>query len=162
MSFYKYFLTAVVSGSVMALDQATKLYVHTHVKMGEPIAVIDWFFHINYIRNTGGAFGLFSESHDYIRYLLFFLFPVFCVAFIFIMLKDTKHRLQIVALAFILGGAIGNYVDRVRFGYVIDFIDWHVKDIHWPTFNIADSFIVVGVFVLAFFYFKEKKSLAAE
>jgi len=158
MNFYKYFLTAVVSGFIVSLDQATKLYVHTQIKLGEPIEVIRGFFNINYVRNAGGMFGIFSESSVWIRYTLFLLFPIFCVFLIFMMLKDTKHKLQIVALAFILGGAVGNYIDRVRFGYVIDFIDWYIHTFHWPTFNVADSFIVIGVSILCFFFATEKQS----
>ena len=74
------------------------------------------------------------------------------------MLRETKQKFQILALSFILGGAAGNYLDRVRLGYVIDFIDWHVKDWHWPTFNVADSFILIGISILAFFYFREARA----
>ncbi len=156
MEFYKYFLTAIITGFIIAFDQATKLYVHTQVTMGKPIAVIKGFFNINYVHNSGGAFGLFSESNDFIRYTLFLLFPLICMFLIFVMLRDTKNKLQIVALSFITGGAIGNYMDRIRLGYVIDFIDWYIKDLHWPTFNIADSFIVIGVCILSVFFLLEK------
>ena len=156
MDFYKYFLTAVITSFIVALDQATKLYIHTQVAMGEPIVVIKNFFNISYVRNAGGAFGLFSNSNDLIRYILFLLFPLFCVFLIFTMLRDTKNKLQITALAFILGGAIGNYIDRVRLGYVVDFIDWYINNLHWPTFNIADSFIVTGVAILSVFFLLEK------
>ncbi|MGI9548980.1 MAG: signal peptidase II [Bdellovibrionales bacterium] len=156
MNFYKYFLTSLVASFVVAIDQATKIYIHTQVKMGNPIEVIAGFFNINYVRNPGGAFGLFSESSVFIRYTLFLLFPLICIYIIFMMLKDTKNKLQIVSLSFILGGAFGNYIDRIRFGYVIDFIDWYVKDLHWPTFNLADSFIVIGVSILSVFFLFEK------
>ena len=156
MNFYKYFLTSLVASFVVAIDQATKIYIHTQVKMGSPIEVIAGFFNINYVRNPGGAFGLFSESSVFIRYTLFLLFPLICICIIFMMLKDTKNKLQIVSLSFILGGAFGNYIDRIRFGYVIDFIDWYVKDLHWPTFNLADSFIVIGVSILSVFFLFEK------
>ncbi len=156
MNFYKYFLTATISGFIVSIDQATKLYVHTQIKMGEPVTVIKGFFNINYVRNPGGIFGLFSDSPDFIRYILFLLFPLFCVFLIFTMIRDTKNKLQITALAFILGGAVGNYIDRIRFGYVIDFIDWYVKRFHWPTFNLADSFIVLGVAILSVFFLLEK------
>ena len=151
----KYFFVFLTSLWILCLDQATKIFVHTQIQMEEPISLIKGFFDISYIRNAGGAFGLFSESHEWIRFILFLFFPLICVGLIFMMLRETSNRFQILALSFILGGAMGNYIDRIRLGYVIDFIDWYVKDWHWPTFNIADSFIVMGVCILFLFYIKE-------
>lgn len=151
----KYLFTAVISGFVLCLDQATKIFIHTQVSLEESITVIEGFFNIVYIRNSGGIFGLFGGSHELIRFILFLFFPLACVVFIFMMLRETQNRFQILALSFILGGAAGNYLDRIRLGYVIDFIDWHAKGWHWPTFNIADSFIVTGVSILSFFYIKQ-------
>lgn len=156
--YLKYLQALCFAGFVLALDQATKLYIHTSMKLGESFPVIPHFFDIQYVHNKGGAFGLFSNSHEYIRWVLFLVFPVFCMGLIFSILKDTTNKLQVTALGLIFGGAIGNYIDRVRLGYVIDFIDWYVKDWHWPIFNIADSFIVVGVFILIVFYFLERKN----
>ena len=155
---YKYLQALCFAGFVLALDQATKLYIHTSMQLGESFPVIPHFFNIQYVRNQGGAFGLFSNSHEYVRWILFLVFPLICMVLIFSILRDTTNKLQITALGFIFGGAIGNYVDRVRLGYVIDFIDWYVKDFHWPIFNIADSFIVIGVFILVVFYFLERKN----
>ena len=159
MNLRKYLLAFSFSGFVFALDQATKLYIHTQFKFdaGEGVSVIPGFFDIQYVRNQGGAFGLFSQSHEYIRWVLFLLFPIICVFLIFSLLRETTDKIQTVAFGFILGGAVGNYVDRVRLGYVIDFIDWYVKGWHWPTFNIADSFIVIGVSVLVVSYWLERK-----
>lgn len=153
----KYLFTILSSASILSLDQATKFLVHTQMRMGEPIVLIEGFFNISYITNAGGAFGLFGESNDLTRFILFLLVPLVCVVFIFIMLRETQDRFQVMALAFILGGASGNYLDRIRLGYVVDFIDWHFKGWHWPTFNIADSFIVVGVSILLFFYVQEMR-----
>ena len=157
MMYYKYVLALCFAGCVLALDQATKIWIHTSMQVGDSFPVIPKFFDIQYVRNQGGAFGLFSESHEYVRWILFLFFPIVCMLLIFALLRDTGDKLQIIALGFIFGGAIGNYVDRVRLGYVIDFIDWYVKDFHWPIFNLADSFIVIGVFIMTIFYFLEKK-----
>ena len=89
--------------------------------MGEPKIILEGFFNISYVRNSGGAFGLFGESHELIRFILFLLFPLICGFLIFMLLRETQNRFQILALSFILGGAIGNYLDRIRLGYVIDF-----------------------------------------
>ena len=154
-SLVKYLFTAAVSAGVLCLDQATKILIHTQMQGREPIVFIEGFFNIVYAQNSGGAFGLFGDSHEIIRFILFLFFPIVCVFLIFMLLKETQDRFQVLALAFILGGAAGNYMDRLRLGYVVDFIDWHVKDWHWPTFNVADSFIVSGVSILLFFYIKD-------
>lgn len=154
----KYLFTAVVSAGVLCLDQATKILIHTQMQGQEPLILIEGFFNIVYARNSGGAFGLFGESHEIIRFILFLFFPIICVFLIFMLLKETQNRFQVLALASILGGAAGNYMDRVRLGYVVDFIDWHIRDKHWPTFNVADSFIVMGVCILLFFYIQEWRS----
>ena len=155
--FIKYMLFVLVSSCIFCLDQVTKTLIQTQVFLEQPITVIEGFFNINYVQNTGGAFGLFSESHEWIRFVLFIFFPIVAFVFIFMMLRETQQKLQIFALGFILGGALGNYMDRLRLGYVVDFIDWHIKDWHWPTFNIADSFIVIGVFILLIFFKQEKQ-----
>ena len=151
----KYLFVTLVSSWVLCLDQATKIFIHTQFPRQESKTIIKGFFNISYVTNSGGAFGLFNDSQEWVRFVLFLLFPLVCVFLIFKMLKETEDRFQILALSFILGGAFGNYLDRVRLGYVVDFIDWHVKGWHWPTFNLADSFIVLGVAILCFFYFKE-------
>ena len=159
-------LWPVASGFVLALDQATKLFVHTKTELGEIITVIPWFFNIRYIRNPGGAFGLFGASSESVRFILFLLFPILCVFFIFLILRKTYNRFEIIALGFILGGAFGNYMDRLKFGAVIDFIDWYVvlgeKEWHWPTFNMADSFIVTGVCILGICQFLESRRVKKE
>ena len=123
----KYLFTALVGSAVFSLDQASKIYVHTQMRMKDPLVVIEGFFHIAYVQNSGGAFGLFGESHEFVRTILFLFFPLICVGLIFMMLKETSNRFQVLALAFVLGGAAGNYIDRIRLGYVVDFIDWHFK-----------------------------------
>ncbi len=151
----KYLFTAVVSTCILCLDQATKIFIHTYFHRGESQTVIKGFFDLSYSRNPGGAFGLFAESPNFIRIILFIIFPIICIGLLFTMLKETQNRFQVLALGFILGGAGGNYLDRIRLGYVVDFIDWYVYDWHWPTFNIADSFIVTGILILLFFYIKQ-------
>jgi signal peptidase II len=147
----KYLLLATISGAVIALDQLTKIYIHTRFHLGESIAVVKDFFDITYVRNFGAAFGIFSTAHEGFREVFFALVPVIALVVILFILRSTKEtqRGQILALSLIFGGAIGNYIDRLRFKYVIDFLDAHYKGIyHWPAFNVADSAIVVGVTIL--------------
>ena len=161
MKLYKYALALSIAGFIFALDQISKIYIHTEMQVGDRKDVVEGFFSITYVRNPGGIFGLFKESPDYIRYFLFFIFPVVAIFIIFKFLAQTQLRHQIISFGMILGGAIGNYFDRIRLDYVIDFIDWHIKDVfHWPIFNVADISIVTGVATLCLsYYFLEKKSI---
>jgi signal peptidase II len=118
-----------------------------------PVAVHDNFWHFRYVENPGAAWGFLSGAASWFRTPFFLLVSIAAQVFIvFYFLRTTREqRLLRVALALVMGGAIGNFVDRVRFGYVIDFIDWHWYDrATWPTFNIADSAITVGVSLMIF------------
>lgn len=161
----KYMILVLLSMLVVAIDQIAKIYIHTHFELGETISVINNYFNITYVRNTGAAFGIFSDSEQMFRHVFFLSIPVVAVAVIifFIYGLPEEELSQIVSLSLISGGAIGNYVDRIQFGYVIDFLDVHIKNIYsWPVFNIADSAIVVGVTVLSVLmileYFEERKA----
>lgn len=153
MNLYRYLLPLSLSGFIFAIDQISKVYIHTTFKVGEFYDIIEGFFRISYVRNPGGIFGLFKESPDFVRYTLLFILPVVAIFVILKLLQETQNKYQITALGFILGGAFGNYFDRVRMGYVVDFLDFYVKEFHWPIFNIADIFIVLGVMILSYFYF---------
>jgi signal peptidase II len=115
-----------------------------------PVPVIQSFWHFKYVENPGAAWGLLGNLAPALRVPFFHVVSVAAIAFILFYyrkLRDDQHYLQ-VALALVLGGAVGNYLDRVVRSYVIDFIDWHWfqdPNLHWPTFNVADSAICVGV-----------------
>ena len=153
----KYLILMTTSLAITALDQAVKLYIHTHFALGESMNVISGFFSITYVRNAGGAFGIFSSTNSAIRTILFIVFPVIAFFIIFNIIKKIKHKeiIPLIALSFILGGALGNFIDRIHFQYVIDFLDFHTPN-GWafPTFNLADSFIVVGVCIVALISYK--------
>ena len=159
LALWKALSVTLISFWVFCIDQATKIYVHTQIKKGSPIEVIDGFFNISYVTNSGGAFGLFNGGPEWIRVLLFLLVPLACFVLLFVMLKETENVFQVWALSFILGGALGNYIDRLRLGYVVDFLHLYIKNWSWPVFNLADSFIVVGVAILSFFYLREHREL---
>jgi signal peptidase II len=147
----KYLILAVIAAGLVALDQLTKLYIHTNFELGEFVTVVPGFFNITYVRNPGAAFGIFRESLGNFRELFFLLMPPVAMITILAILRGVANtdRLQIVALSLIFGGAIGNYLDRIRFGFVVDFLDFHWQARYsWPAFNVADSAIVVGVLVL--------------
>ena len=149
----KFLILAAVASFVVAFDQLTKLYIHSSWGLGESVPVIRDIFHITYVRNTGAAFGIFREVGNLFRTLFFLSMPPIAMIIIVMMLRgvENEDRWQVFSLSLIFGGAIGNYIDRLRFGYVIDFLDFHYKDSwSYPAFNIADSAIVGGVCLLLF------------
>jgi signal peptidase II len=161
----KYLWLAVISGFFIAIDQLTKIYVHTSFLLGESVVVIPNFFNFTYVRNFGAAFGFLADSHPSFREIFFLLMPPVALVIILMILRGVKDddTKQIVALSCIFGGAIGNYIDRLRFRYVIDFIDFHFKDKYsWPAFNIADSAIVSGVCLLLIIMLLEGKAQKAK
>ena len=158
----KYLLLLTISSAITALDQASKLYIHTHFSLGESIDIIPRFFSFTYVRNPGGAFGIFRNSNEVVQTVLFIIFPIIAFILIFNILKKlkTSDMIQILALSFIFGGAIGNFIDRVHFKYVIDFLDFHLPNGWvWPTFNLADSFIVMGVSIVAWMAYKHPNKM---
>ncbi|MBI3179630.1 MAG: signal peptidase II [Deltaproteobacteria bacterium] len=119
-----------------------------HPVRSEPVAVLDNFWHFRYAENPGAAWSFLAGAPQWFRTPFLLLISVAAMVFIVVYYRRTTEaqRLLRVALALVFGGAVGNFFDRVRLGYVIDFIDWHWYDkATWPTFNVADSAISVGV-----------------
>ncbi len=161
----KYSILAGIAAFIIAVDQITKFYILTHFQLGDSIVVIKDFFNITFVRNFGAAFGFLAESHPQFREWFFLLMPPAALVIILVLLKSVRDNdfLQISALSLIFGGAIGNYIDRLRFRYVIDFLDFHIQGKYtWPAFNVADSAIVCGVSILLIMMLFEKKSEATE
>lgn len=156
----KYIILIAITTFLVALDQLLKIYIHTHYQLGESTPVIDGFFNITYVRNFGAAFGILGESHPTFREIFFLVMPPVALLLILTILRSVPDNdmPQIVALSSVFGGAIGNYIDRVRFRYVIDFLDFHYQEKYtWPAFNIADMAIVGGVCCILFLMFLEGK-----
>jgi signal peptidase II len=143
---------AIVAGTVLVLDLLTKMLVLAHLPLGAGIPVIPGLFDVTHVQNPGGAFGFLATLGPQARGVIFILVSVLAVAVIlwFYMQTPVQQRWLAFGFALIFGGAIGNLVDRLRFGAVIDFIDVYIGDLHWPAFNIADSAITVGVAIFAF------------
>ena len=156
----KYILLMAIAGFIIAIDQLIKFYVHTHFQLGESLPVVPGFFNITYVRNPGAAFGFLAESHPSFRELFFLSMPPVALVIILMILRGVpdSDKIQTIALCSVFGGAIGNYIDRIRFRYVIDFLDFHIKEKYtWPAFNIADMAIVCGVIVLLLLMFLESR-----
>jgi signal peptidase II len=145
----KYLILFVVTAFVLILDQATKLFIDRTMDLHSSITVIGNLFNITYIRNRGAAFGILADSGYRIPF--FIGISVLAIVVILQLIRNLRpeQTFSAVPLAMILAGALGNLIDRVRLGEVIDFLDFHWYNHHWPAFNVADSAICVGVFILA-------------
>jgi len=140
-------LTALV---IIVLDQITKVYIDTHMTLHECIPVIQGFFNITYVRNPGAAFGILSDATPFIRALFLIGVSIFAAGLIVYYIARMKKEdiLLVYGMSLIMGGAVGNLIDRIRLGEVIDFLDVFISTYHWPAFNVADSAVTVGAIIL--------------
>jgi len=154
----KYPLTIVVSLSVIILDQCTKYLIIKSFALHQSLDIIEHYLTIVHIRNKGIAFGLLAEQGGGTRTIFLIITSLFAIAFIFYLLSSLKDRqtYATVTLALILGGAIGNLIDRIRWGEVVDFIYVHWYQYYWPAFNCADSAISIGLVLLIIGIFTKK------
>jgi signal peptidase II len=146
----KYILPAIVSLSVIVLDQCTKYLIIKSFALYQSLTVIEHYLTIVHTRNRGIAFGLFSGQGSGMQVFLLISTSLLAIAFILYLLSSLKgaHTYATITLSLILGGAIGNLIDRIRWGAVVDFIDLHWYHYHWPAFNCADSAISIGLVLL--------------
>jgi len=132
----------------LILDQASKLAVDGSMKLYQSIQIMP-YFNLTYVHNTGAAFSFLSEAGGWQRWFFAGLALVISVVIAVWLARLKKHETMLaVALALVLGGAVGNLIDRLVYGYVIDFLDVYYQDWHWPAFNIADSAITLGVVLM--------------
>ncbi len=138
---------SMITVVVVLLDQATKLLVLAKIPLYHSIPVIEGFFNLTHIRNPGGAFGFMASGSQGVRNLLFIGVSIVAMGLIVYFYRSTPKTYPYLAsaLAMIFGGAVGNLIDRLRFGEVVDFLDVYVGAYHWPAFNVADSAITVGI-----------------
>lgn len=145
-------IIGLVATFVVALDQSTKHLVVSLISLHEQIVVIPNFFNLTLIYNPGVAFGMGAELGDGIRQVVLALLAGCALIGIFYFLvKDYMYdRVAQVSIALVVGGGVGNIIDRVSLGRVVDFLDFYYGSYHWPAFNVADSAICVGVVILLF------------
>ena len=150
---WKYYVAALL---IFGFDQWTKRLVAERMVLGESIPLVDRWLYLTSHRNAGAAFGILQGQR--------WLFIVVTVAVVAVVLytlwRMQQERLLCWALALILGGAVGNLLDRIRFGEVVDFIDVRIFGYHYPIFNVADSAVVVGGAMLAFVLWRGGRSAA--
>src|SRR5205809_1011211 len=137
----------VLAAATLALDRWTKALIQKRFDLNESISVIDGFFNITYVRNTGVAFGIFDPLSLPAKSVLLSVFTAVAavVVITYSVRSSLRNRLLQFALALVLGGALGNLYDRLAYGYVVDFLEFYVRTYHWPSFNVADSAISIGV-----------------
>ena len=148
----KFLKLAAIAGVVIIFDQITKAVIRNTLTLYHSITVIPGFFNIVHIHNPGGVFGFMANKSPLMRNLLFILLSSLAICLIFYLYKNTpkKYSLLSTCFALILGGALGNLIDRIRFGKVVDFLDFYIGSYHWPAFNVADSAITVGIIIYVF------------
>ena len=151
-------LFSIISVIVVAFDQATKLHIDYHFDLHESLPVIPGLFSLTYIRNQGAAFGILAESSIRIPFFICVSLLAMLAILWFLRTRQNSQRLGNVGLSLVFAGALGNLIDRIRLGEVIDFIDVYWRQHHWPAFNIADSAITVGVVLLLFETWAEEKA----
>jgi len=149
----KYTKLAGISGLIVLADQVTKTVILNGLPLFQSIPVIPGFFNIIHIQNPGGAFGFLAGQSPEIRTVVFLLISSLALGLVFYFYKNTPRTHPVLATGFamIFGGAIGNLIDRVRLGRVVDFLDFYVGKYHWPAFNVADSAISVGIVIFLFY-----------
>jgi signal peptidase II len=138
----------LLAAAVVALDQWTKALALRLLEHGEPVSVTG-FFNLTLLYNRGAAFSLLSDAGGW-QHWLFSGIALLVAALISVWLYrlPARARLEPLALALVLGGALGNLIDRLRFGHVVDFIQLHYRELYWPAFNLADSAITLGAGLL--------------
>lgn len=145
----KYLILLTVSALVIGIDQATKLFIDKVMDLHSSITVVQNFFNITYMRNKGAAFSFLANFSYRIPFFILVSLVAIVVIISVIYKLRPDQKFAALSLSLILSGALGNLIDRVRLGEVIDFLDAHWYEHHWPAFNVADSAICVGVFLLA-------------
>src|SRR3989338_9461497 len=139
------FSTALI---IIFIDQIAKFLIKANFQLNQTIPLINNIFHLTYIHNFGAGFGILQQQ----RWILVFI-SIIVIGFIFYYLDKIKEKQRLLQLlvGFILGGTVGNLIDRVIYGYVVDFLDFRV----WPVFNVADSFVTIGVIGLIIYLWKK-------
>ena len=145
-----------ISALVIVLDQLSKLYISSQFVYGESLVVLS-VFNLVLVHNTGAAFSFLSDAGGVQRWLFSFVAIAASIWIVWLLYKHREQTLFSLALSLILGGAIGNVIDRIAYGYVVDFLHFHWDMHYFPAFNLADSAITCGAFLIIIDSFKEKK-----
>jgi len=155
---------ALLAAGIILPDQLTKAVVQQKYPLWDTDPVIPGFFNLAHVLNKGAAFGFLNNPDSSWQIWFFVAVTVFAVGFIYYLLTTADHgdRFFIWGLGLVLGGALGNLIDRIRIGFVVDFLDFYIGDYHWPAFNVADIAITCGAFcVIISMYMKNRRERKA-
>lgn len=146
---------AILIAVLVALDQASKAWIEAKVGLYGSVRVIPGFFSLSHVRNTGGIFGIFNGTPSlWIRLSLLGLsLTALVLVLVYFFKAGEGHGLLKYSLALVVAGALGNQIDRIARGYVVDFLEMHVRRFYWPTFNVADSCVTIGAILLVYVFF---------
>lgn len=158
----RYRTLTIISSVILVLDQATKLYIDANFRLHESIPVIRGWFNLTYVRNKGAAFGIFADSAIRIPFFITVSIVAMLGILWYIRRLRNDQKLAVFSLSLVFAGALGNLIDRIRLGEVIDFLDVYWQRHHWPAFNVADSAICVGVTLLLIDMWREDRKKSAE
>jgi signal peptidase II len=140
---------------IVIADFLTKLWALSKLQYMQPVEVIPGFWNWTLVHNTGAAFSFLADAGGWQKWFFSFLALSISIACVFILKKTARNDWRTaLPLALIIGGAVGNLIDRLRFGYVIDFVHWYWNSFHWPVFNLADSVISIAAVLLIVFSFR--------
>lgn len=155
----KYKIVFVLGGIILFIDQATKLWIQNTIPLWESRTVIPGLFDLVHVLNKGAAFGFLAELEGNMQTYFFIAVTGLAIVLIVHLLRtvNREDNYLFAALGLILGGALGNLVDRIRLGMVIDFLDVYFRDHHWPAFNAADMAISAGAILLLVSFYKKKR-----
>lgn len=149
---------------VVVLDQISKVWVATSFQFHESQPVIPGLFNLTFITNTGAAFGILAGAQSVGRQVFFVGVALVALVVLYLAYREYREqgRIYMAAIGLVAGGALGNLVDRLRLGHVIDFLDFYIRQYHWPAFNVADSAITIGVGLFLLAGFREQGKGKAE
>ena len=151
-TFYRYLS---ISAIVVAVDLYTKHLIQLAFQYGEQLTVAGFFDLVRY-HNMGAAFSFLADAGGWQKWFFTIVSIIASIVIIYLLKKYAQNKLFCFGLALVLGGALGNLYDRLTLGYVVDFLSFHINDLYWPAFNVADSAICVGVALLLMDSFKQK------
>lgn len=137
-------IAVIIAFVIVLLDQAAKVAIRQTLVLGEARPVIEGYFNLTYLRNTGAVWGMFQYQNEWLILLSLLVLLLIAVFYRWLVDQHGVHRL---AMGFMIGGIVGNLIDRIKLGWVTDFLDFYWRTSHWPSFNIADSAICVGVVI---------------
>jgi|TARA_B110000090_G_scaffold157265_1_gene172980 signal peptidase II len=148
----------LISLSIFLLDILTKNYIQNKIMYGEQVEITSFLSFVHF-QNPGAAFSFLSDQGGWQRYFLIVISLLAVIYIPWLINQYKKNMLIVIGLLLILGGAIGNLYDRISYGYVIDFIYFHIAEFYWPAFNVADSAISIGVLLFLYGSFRSYKKI---